>query len=88
MRKKCEAMSNSVELNERIGWLERKMVQVLWLLISVVSGFFGWVVTSVIDAQHNWLRIAAFVVVWLVVGWFLQRHTFKGAPDHIQFIDP
>ena len=29
------------QLNERVAWLERKMVRVLWLLVSIISAFAG-----------------------------------------------
>jgi hydrogenase-4 membrane subunit HyfE len=77
------------KLNRRIDWLEKKMVQVLWLLISATSALVRFVTSVVlVDEQYTWLRITVFVVTWLVLGWFLQRHTFRGAPDHIRFIDP
>ena len=80
-------MSDDAELNKRIAWLERKMVHMLWLLISTVSGSVGMAISIfAVDAQHPWLRIAVFVAVWLALCWFLQRDTFKGAPDHIRFL--
>jgi hypothetical protein len=82
------AMNDGAGLNKRVDWLERKIVQVLWLLISATSALVGFVASLIlVDEQYTWLRIIVFVVTGLVLGWFLQRHTFKGAPDHIRFID-
>lgn len=76
------------ELNERVAWLERKMVRVLWLLISATSGFVGFIVAYTIDKSFGWPSIAIAVGVWVTVGLILQRQEFEGAPKHIQFIDP
>lgn len=76
------------ELNERVAWLERKMVRVLWLLISATSGFVGFIVAYTIDKAFGWPSIAIAVGVWVTVGLIMQRQEFKGAPKHIQFIDP
>ena len=34
------------QLDDRVAWLERKMVRVLWLLVSVTSAFAGFVVAG------------------------------------------
>ncbi|MBR1279467.1 hypothetical protein [Bradyrhizobium sp. AUGA SZCCT0283] len=76
------------QLNERVAWLERKMVRVLWLLVSIVSAFAGFVVAYTIDNSLGPGSIIIGVGIWLTVGFILQRQEFKGAPQHIQFIDP
>jgi hypothetical protein len=76
------------ELNERVAWLERKMVRVLWLLVSVTSAFAGFVVAYIIDGSFGWPSILVAIGIWIVAGFMLQRQEFKGAPKHIQFIDP
>jgi len=76
------------QLNERVAWLERKMVRVLWLLVSIVSAFAGFVVAYTIDNSLGPGSIIIGIGIWLTVGFILQRQEFKGAPQHIQFIDP
>jgi hypothetical protein len=76
------------KLNERVAWLERKMVRVLWLLISATSGFAGFMVGYTIDKSLGWPSILVAIGIWFTAGIILQRQEFKGAPKHIQFIDP
>jgi hypothetical protein len=76
------------KLNERVVWLERKMVRVLWLLVSITSAFAGFVVAFTIDRSFGSASIVIGIGIWLTVGFILQRQEFKGAPQHIQFIDP
>jgi hypothetical protein len=45
------------QLNERVAWLERKMVRVLWLLVSVTSAFVGFAVAYTIDKSFGWPSI-------------------------------
>ena len=76
------------KLSERVAWLERKMVRVLWLLISLTSGSIGFVVAYSIDKSFGWPSLVVGLGVWLVSGMILQKQEFKGAPRHIEFIDP
>jgi hypothetical protein len=76
------------KLNERVVWLERKMVRVLWLLISATSGFAAFMVAYTIDKSLGWPSILVAIGIWFTAGLILQRQEFKGAPKHIQFIDP
>jgi hypothetical protein len=76
------------QLNERVAWLERKMVRVLWLLVSIISAVAGFVVAYTIDKSFGSGSIVIGIGIWITVGFILQRQEFKGAPKHIQFIDP
>ena len=76
------------KLYERVAWLERKMVRVLWLLVSVTSAFAGFVVAYNIDKSLGWPSIIVAVGIWITIGFIVQRQEFKGAPKHIEFIDP
>ncbi len=76
------------KLDERVAWLERKMVRVLWLLVSITSAFAGFVVAYTVDKSFGWPSIVLAIGVWFTVGIVLQKHEFKGAPKHIEFIDP
>jgi hypothetical protein len=75
-----DKLSNAEQVEARIAWLEWKMVEVLWLAISVSSFLAG--------GGSPWLLVPVFLLVWLVAGWRLERHTFRGAPPRINFVDP
>jgi hypothetical protein len=64
------------------------MVRVLWLLISATSGFAAFLVAYTIDKSLGWPSILVAIGIWFTAGLILQRQEFKGAPKHIQFIDP
>jgi hypothetical protein len=72
----------------RVAWLERKMVRMLWLMITMTSAFCGFVVAYSIDKSFGWPSLVVAIGVWLMLGFILQRQEFKGAPKHIEFIDP
>jgi hypothetical protein len=80
------------KIDSRIAWLEQKLVEVLWLLIGVTSiligGLVTWFTGELLEAHSPWLLAPVFVIVWLVCGVLLKRMTFRGAPPHIQFLDP
>ena len=40
-------------LKDRVAWLERKMVRVLWLLVSMTSALVGFVVAYTIDKSFG-----------------------------------
>jgi hypothetical protein len=75
------------EMSQRLAWLERKMVRLLWAYISATTAFLGWIIASALftDPPYGW---AAFFGIWIVGGFILQRYEFKGAPEHIMDIDP
>jgi hypothetical protein len=79
------AMTEIEKLNERAAWLERRMVRVLWLLISATAGFM---VAYTIDKSLGWPSILVAIGIWFIAGLILQRQEFKDAPKQIQFIDP
>jgi hypothetical protein len=76
------------KLHERVAWLERKMVRVLWMPISVTSLFAGLVAAYIVDKSFGWTSIIVAVGAWLTLGFVFQRQEFRGAPKHIEFIDP
>ena len=79
------------EERERLMWLERKVTELLWAGIIAGAIFIGWITAYIVtryvivDAP-GWLTFAVFVGGWLVGGFILQRHTFRGAPKHIQYL--
>jgi hypothetical protein len=76
------------DLRERVAWLERKMVRVLWLSIAATSAFAGFLVADAIDHSFGLPSIVISMGTWLIVGFVLHRQEFKGSPKHIEFIDP
>ncbi|MGJ4929081.1 hypothetical protein ACQR1I_04705 [Bradyrhizobium sp. HKCCYLS2038] len=75
------------DLRERVAWLERKMVRVLWLLISATSAFAGIIVAHTIDPSFGLPSIVMGVATWLIAAFIVHRQEFKGSPEHIDFID-
>lgn len=76
------------KLNQRVAWLERKMVRVIWLLSSASSAFVGFVVAYSIDPSHGWPSIVLGSGIWITLAFITHRQELKGAPQHIRFIDP
>jgi len=85
-------LSPTEQVEARIAWLEWKMVEVLWVLINVTSllagGVATWFVSEAVGSRSLWLLVPVFLLIWLVVGWRVQRQAFRGAPPRIDFIDP
>jgi hypothetical protein len=78
------------EEQQRLLWLERKVTELLWAAIIAGAVFIGWltayiVATYLMVDAPEWLTFGVFIVGWLVGGFILQRHTFRGAPKHIQY---
>ena len=83
------ALTHAQQVEQRLAWLEHKMVRVLWLLISVTAMGIGLLTYFVVGGKDGgWVAVAVGIVVWMFVGWVLQRSEFKGAPSRIRFIDP
>lgn len=80
------------KIEARISWLEQKMVGVLWFVIQISSLIFGaiaaLVVRNTMETESMWLYGPPAVVAWVVSAWLLRRKSFRGAPPHIDFIDP
>jgi hypothetical protein len=82
-------MNDERALERRIAWLERKVVRVLWTIIGIISfmaGFFTY--RAAVEPSEGLIAFGCAAAVWLTVGWYLHRLEFKGAPEHIEFIDP
>ena len=58
------------QLNDRVAWLERKMVRVLWLLVSVTSAFAAFVVAYTIDKSFGWPSIIVAIEIWITATLF------------------
>lgn len=72
---------------ERIAWLERQVVGLMRTVITGMSLFAGWgIARGTVGDGDPWLWFAVFIGTWLLVGFILERSTFKGAPSHIKFI--
>ena len=76
-------------LEQRIRWLEWKVVRLLWFSISVVSFMAGYFVYNTTVEQLGGLTaFGCAAAVWLIITLYLKRVEFKGAPKSIEFIDP
>ena len=81
--------TQSEQLEQRLAWLEWKMVQILYALIAIVSlgvGIGAYFITK--DVFDHWIAIMVGAVAWMLAGSLLQRMEFKGAPKNIRVIDP
>jgi hypothetical protein len=78
-----------VSLEQRIAWLELEMVRLLWATIGGVSLLAGGLAFTLTVDTFGGLGAFGFAVgVWLIVGWYLRRHEFRGAPAHVERMDP
>jgi len=78
-------------LDKRIAWLEYQVVRLVWGVIALASLLVGYVAyTATVDYLHlgRWVALGVAVAAWLIAGWWLERTEFKGAPGHINYIDP
>jgi hypothetical protein len=76
-------------LEQRVAWLELKMVRLIWAAIGVVSLGIGFVAYILTVDHFGGLGAFGFAVIsWVVVGWYLKRSEFKGSPAHIKLIGP
>jgi hypothetical protein len=76
-------------LEHRIAWLEREMVRLIWALLSagsLLSGGAAYRLT--VDTMGVFGAIGIAVVVVVIVAWYLHRHEFGGAPEHVKDMDP
>jgi hypothetical protein len=76
------------KLSERVAWLERKMIRVIWLLSSAISAFIGFMIAHNVDPSHGWPSIVLGSGIWIALAFITNRQELKGAPQHIRFIDP
>jgi uncharacterized membrane protein len=86
--KEFDNLSDAQKVAERIAWLERKMIEVIWLIVAITSMLAGGLVASiasdVVGNQSLWLKVSVFLFTLAVIGWRLQRDAFKGAPPTVE----
>ena len=75
-------------LNERVAWLEREMVRLIWALKILCAGSAGVAVGYGFNKDLGWFSMPLGIVVLLAVAFYLHRHEFKGAPEHVKHMDP
>jgi len=75
------------EERQRLMWLERKVIELLWLTVIAGAAFIGWLTVYLV---FTYLIVnppgSVFVGGWLLGGFILKRHTFRGAPKHIEYL--
>jgi len=73
-------------LKARVDWLEGKMIELLWVAISVVSLGLGFLAYKFppFGSLGGWGDLGVAFAVWAITGWYLQRHEFRGAPAHFK----
>jgi hypothetical protein len=85
-------LSDAEKIEARLAWLEWKMVQVLWHIVRLAA-FLGvaiitWLTSEAAGSRSPWLLVPVFVICLVLIGWWAQRSEFRGAPPHVDFIDP
>jgi hypothetical protein len=82
-------MDDRALLEQRVAWLEREMVRLLWAAISAGSFIAGGIAYRfTVDSLGGLGALGIAVAAWIATGWYLHRHEFGGAPAHIKLIDP
>jgi hypothetical protein len=80
------------KIEVRIAWLERKVVGLLWGMIGLASMAVGfgaaYFVGELMETRSMWVLTPVGIIAWLVSGWVFQKREFRGAPPHIDYIDP
>jgi hypothetical protein len=89
---KFNELSDAEKIEARLAWLEWKMVQVLWHIVRLTA-FIGaaiitWLTSEAAGSRSPWLLVPMFVGCLALIGWWAQRSEFRGAPPHVDFIDP
>jgi hypothetical protein len=78
-----------VLLEHRIAWLEREMVRLLWAAIGGFSLLAGGIAYRLTEDSFGGLgAFGIALVAWVLTGWYLHRHEFRGAPAHVKDMDP
>jgi hypothetical protein len=76
-------------LEQRLAWLEREMIRLLWAAIGGLSLVVGGIAyTATINSFGGLGAFGIAVVAWAISGWYLHRHEFRGAPAHVKLMDP
>jgi hypothetical protein len=76
-------------LEQRVAWLEAKVVRLLWTMITVLSLMLGGsAFISTFGYIGGWGAFGCAVAVWVVAYLSLLRNELSGAPKHIHNIDP
>jgi hypothetical protein len=82
-------MSDEQKLKVRIDWIELKVVETLKSFITLGSSAAAfavvWYVDQTFGKQPWWIYFPLFLFVLVIVGWWLQRKIFRGAPPHFDF---
>jgi hypothetical protein len=57
--------------------------------VALASIFAGFMVAYNVDRSFGWPSILLVGFgIWLTLSLILQRQEFKGAPKHIDYLDP
>jgi hypothetical protein len=81
------------EIFQRISWLERKMVRLIWTLSQIIGAVCAWVIASAIAnffgaPQYGIVWLSAAIPSYIGIGIAAARSELKGAPSHVKYIDP
>ena len=85
-----DQLTDAEQVRLRVAWLEQKMVEVLYFLISSVSLLVAGVAGLGLEkaGSSNWITIPTVFLVFFGLGFYLRWYHFRGAPPHIDFLNP
>jgi hypothetical protein len=76
-------------LEQRLVWLEREMIRLLYAVIGGLGLLIGGIAYGVtVDSFGGLGAFGIAVVAWVICGWYLRRTEFRGAPAHVKLMDP
>lgn len=73
------------DLVRRMHWLEKKVVELLWLVVSLSSMLIGFGVGK-FTATTGLAYWAVVLFTWIWVGLIARRIAFKGVPEHMRWL--
>ncbi len=78
---------DDIELLQRIGWLERKVVQLLRIAIGAVAALLAWPITAFFfPGPWDFIAWGTALTIFVVLSVGVQWLEFRNAPVHIKFI--
>jgi len=82
-----QSLSEREQIEVRIAWLERKVVEILWAFVSLGSVLatcmVTWMISQLAGNRSLWLLVPVFLVTFVVTAWWGERRAFRGAPPVI-----
>jgi hypothetical protein len=84
-----DQLEEADKLRYRIDWLEKKIVEILYVLVGGVALGVGVMIGHLVQQQAEsfWISVPIGMAAWASTAWYCHKHAFRNAPPHIRFID-